>query len=453
MLSDHDPVRDDPVRDDELAGLFYHLRHYSTLIIAVSGGADSTALLHLLARWGRFPALCPPASLTPVQIWPTMVVATVDHGLRPDSATEALAVAAHAQTLGLAHRTLPWEHGREKPASAIQATAREARYRLLEALALAHPRPALLTAHHQDDQAETVLMRLARGSGLDGLAGIRGSWPARGLQLVARERPLLGVPKARLVATLRAAGLTWSEDPSNANRAFERVRWRDAERHLADLGLTAEAIARSARRLDRARLALEATTDAAWNKFADSHAGAFVTLAAPAFGSQPEEIRLRLLLRALIAWGGQQQPPSLAQTEDLLAAISSEPFAGQTLAGCRIERDAAEIRIFREPGRQGLPVLDITPGQVLIWDNRFRVALHADVGSDVSAAALDRAIVRSLGTDGLAALRLQGDIITLPARVAWTLPSLWTGPEGALTLAAVPHLGRHIAGLSVQFLW
>ena len=200
MLISHDPIR-----DDELAGLFDHLRRYSTLIVAVSGGADSTALLHLLGRWGRSHT-----AAVPDLPCPAVIAASVDHGLRPESAAEALAVARQAVMLGLPHRTLIWEHAQETPTAAVQVTAREARYRLLETLALAHPTPALVTAHHQDDQAETLLMRLARGSGLDGLAGIRRSRPAYGFQLVPRERPLLGIPKARLGSTLRVAGLTWA---------------------------------------------------------------------------------------------------------------------------------------------------------------------------------------------------------------------------------------------------
>ncbi len=443
MLSDTGPIR-----DDELASHFDQLRRYSSLIVAVSGGADSTALLHLLARWARSEI-----SASQVLPCPSIVVATVDHGLRPESATEARAVAQQAQALGLPHQILVWEHPDQKPTTAIQVTARAARYRLLDALALAHPNSAVVTAHHQDDQAETLLMRLARGSGVDGLAGMRGSQLAHGLVLVARERPLLSVPKARLVATLRAAGLTWCEDPSNADRAFERVRWRDAERHLADLGLTAVALARSAHRLDRARQALEVMANTAWDRIGNTHDGAFAALSAAAFDREPEDIRLRLILKAITAFGGQSQPPSLAQAEELVLALARQPSTGQTLAGCRIERDAAEIRVFREPGRLGLPVLDITPGQAVIWDNRFRVELQTGSG----AVALERTVVRALGADGLAAARRQGAVITLPARIAWTLPSLWMGPDLAATLAptlaAAPHLGRNTPGFTAQFLW
>lgn len=435
-------IDQDPVRDDELSGLFDHLRQYSTLIVAVSGGADSTALLHLLARWSLSVSAAVPKTL-----YPALVVATVDHGLRPESATEALAVTPPATELGLPHHVLLWEHTREKPTSAVQVAARTARYGLLETLARDHPKPAVVTAHHQDDQAETLLMRLARGSGLDGLAGIRRSRPAHGFQLVAREHPLLGVPKARLVATLRAAGLTWCEDPSNANRAFERARWRDAERQLADLGLTAQTVARSARRLERARQALEAVTDAAWDRIGHTHDGAFATLSASAFDGEPEEIRLRLILKALTAFGGQDQAPSLAQAENLVAALASHPFNGQTLAGCRIERDVAEIRVYREPGRQGLPVSEIAPGQSFVWDNRFRVELH--FGARQGECTSQPASVRALGADGLALVRLQGDDFRLPARIAWTLPSLWVGPN----LAAVPQLGHQSAGFTAQFWW
>ncbi len=396
--------------------MFAQLRQYATLVIAVSGGSDSTALMHLMARW-RAP-LPKPA--------PILVIATVDHGLRPGSADETEAVAVAAAELRLAHRTLRWTA--PKPATAIQAEARSARYRLLTALAVTFPNPALVTAHTRDDQAETVLMRLARGSGIDGLSGIGASRPAEPPLAVALERPLLGVAKARLVATLRASSIAWSEDPSNRNPDFERTRWRQARSTLDNLGLDSKAIARSAARLRRAAQALATIADAAWHALADTHHGAYTSLDLAMFEAQPSEIRLRLLMRALQACGGAGMPPSLSQSEALLALIGTSSFRRQALAGCLIERGARQIRIYRECGR-GLPVLALAPGVTGIWDNRFDVTLADAAGVP--------GIVSALGSDGLKSAREINASVKLPARIAHALPSFWR--HGALI--AVPHLG------------
>ena len=160
---------------------------------------------------------------------------------------------AWLRELGLAHAVLVWQR-EGSPSAALQARARAARYDLMAAYCHANGIPALVTAHHLDDQAETFLMRLKRGSGLDGLAAIpaRGAWAG-----IAVLRPLLDVPKARLVATLDAAGIAFVSDPSNSDPRFERARVRGSSDAFAALGLTPEALALSARRLRRAREALD----------------------------------------------------------------------------------------------------------------------------------------------------------------------------------------------------
>jgi len=175
---------------------------HCSVLLAVSGGPDSMALLDLVRRsWAG-----------------TVMVATIDHGLRPESRDEAAMVARHCAELGVSHAIL-------RPATAIQgsvqAVARAARYALLEAHAAATAAAFIVTAHHADDQLETMLMRLARGSGVSGLAGIR----ARNGRII---RPLLGFRKAELVDHCRSAGIPFVDDPSNANPDFDRVRMREA---------------------------------------------------------------------------------------------------------------------------------------------------------------------------------------------------------------------------------
>jgi tRNA(Ile)-lysidine synthase len=416
------PDSTDPVlglRDDELDRLYRGLRCYATLIVAVSGGPDSLALMESLARWTRLSG----ASAAGLQ------VVTIDHGLRSGAAAEAEFVAAAAATLGLPHRTRVWDG--PKPASAIQEAARGARYALLAEIASAAPQPAaIVTAHHAEDQAETVLMRLARGSGLDGLAGMAAERPLGGVVLV---RPLLAVPKARLLATLAERGLSAVEDPSNVNPAFERVRLRRAWPALQAVGLDAAQIVRSARRLERARQALEAATDALARVAAQDHAGAYAEIDASAWRAAPEELRARLLGRALAAFGGDAAPARLSQIEDLVAALGAEDFPGATLGGCRIEtRRRAAILVYREAGRS-LPALALAPGEKAAWDNRFVVQTTA--AEPVLVRAPTPAELAHLAADGL-------DLGGMPRDAAATLPSFWQDGR----LIGLPRLRRTTGG-------
>ena len=180
-----------PVAASEAKTLFADLSSEPVLVLAVSGGPDSTALLALAARWR--------ASL---KGGPALIAVTVDHGLRPESVKEANAVKRQARELGVRHRTLRWTG--VKPKTGLQEAAREARYRLLSAEAAKAGARMVLTAHTLDDQAETVLLRLARGSGLTGLAAMARESSMFGTRVV---RPLLALPKARLIATLNKLGV------------------------------------------------------------------------------------------------------------------------------------------------------------------------------------------------------------------------------------------------------
>lgn len=400
-----------PVRDDELDALFAPLNSFHNLIIAVSGGADSMALMLLVRRWSDARAIAP-----------KIRVATVDHGLREAARSEAEWVLGEAKALGFEAALLTWSG--DKPAAGIQDAARTARYRLLTDFAHAiGPGPtAIVTAHTEDDQAETLLMRLARGSGIDGLSAMPASRVAdKAAREVALVRPLLGVSGARLRGTLCAAGRAWIEDPSNDAERFERVRVRKARVLLAGLGLTNDKIALSARRLARAREALEAAVDALQGDAQlETHAGAYASLEFAVWRAAPEELRLRLLGRLILSFGGQSEPVSLAQLEALAERMIETGFEGATLAGCIVSRHGEEMRVQREAGRQPLPSLVLAPGATAVWDHRFRVASARESPAPV--------VVRALGPEAYAELRRQLDADAgLPARAAATLPSFWRG--------------------------
>ncbi|WP_231711279.1 tRNA lysidine(34) synthetase TilS [Xanthobacter dioxanivorans] len=338
-MSDADERR--PIADDELSGLFAGFDRYSSILIAVSGGPDSTALLHLAARWRAGAGA-----------GPTLVAATIDHGFRPASADEATMVAQQAQALGVPHRTLAWTG--TKPARGIQAAARAARYALLTAAARQAGAQAIAVAHTLDDQAETVLFRLARGSGLAGLAGMQAVSTRDGLDLL---RPFLGVPKARLVATLEAAGIAFAEDPSNLDGRFTRARLRVLMPALAAEELSARRFATFSRRAARADAALEATTDDAVQRLSPvpwRHGGP-ARLDRAGFADLPEEIALRLIGRAL-AHAGTEGPVELAKLEVLTQALrvaaenGPAPFR-RTLAGALVAIRGGEVTVTSAPPR------------------------------------------------------------------------------------------------------
>ncbi|MDX2205806.1 MAG: tRNA lysidine(34) synthetase TilS [Hyphomicrobiaceae bacterium] len=396
------------------------------LALAVSGGADSTALLLLFARYRGLNAAFAAA--------PCLVV-TVDHGLRCASPREAEAVAARAAALGLEHVTLCWLG--PKPAAGIAAAAREARYALIADLMRTRGLGTLITAHTLEDQAETLLMRLARGSGVDGLSGMApvSTFGAPPLRLV---RPLLGVSKARLTGFLAACGETWSEDPTNADLAFERPRLRARAPALAEIGLTPAALALAARRQARARAALDAAAAA----FLASPGAridplGFVVLDRDAFARLEEEIALRVLRMAIVCAGGGA-PVSLSRLEDLHARLAAGDGTRFTLGRALVARDARGLVVSREPGRTPLSRLPLACGLDRLWDNRFRVRAGA-VGDGLALGPLGGAGLAEAGRAGL--IRPRG----APAMALRTLPAVWR--DGALL--AVPSLGFDPAQLQL----
>jgi tRNA(Ile)-lysidine synthase len=324
-----------PVSSQEAAELLNPLRLYRHVGLAVSGGGDSMSLMWLAAQWAgqtRQP--------------PKLTVLSVDHGLRPGSAEDASWVVEQAGALGLAGAMLQW-HG-PKPSTGVQARARQARYDLLIGWCAEHGAGALVTAHSLEDQAETFLMRLARGSGVDGLAAMRPTREDR----IAILRPLLGVSRARLRGTLVAAGMRWLEDPANRDPRFERVRWRNTLSHLEQEGLAPAMIALSARRLERASQALEHATSRLEAEVVEQDAKQ-ASFRLAAIQDTPEELMLRLLKRLIMRYGAGSEPPELAALERLSEWIAQGVSGGRTLAGCRITRRKDAVRMRREgPRRQ-----------------------------------------------------------------------------------------------------
>jgi tRNA(Ile)-lysidine synthase len=332
-----------PISVSEAKSLLADWKAAPALLLAVSGGPDSIALMWLAARWRRA-----------MSRGPRLIAVTVDHGLRREAAREALDVKRLAKALDLPHRTLRWTG--TKPKTGLPAAARAARYRLLAQAARAGGATHILTAHTRDDQAETLLMRMLRGSGIAGLAAMARESERDGVWLA---RPLLDVPKSQLVATLNKAKIAFADDPTNRDAAYTRPRLRALMPVLAEEGGDSRNLARLASRLARANAAIEVLADGAERYLAlrDRNDASRFGFDAGAFAGMAEEIRLRLLKRA-IDRVGHEGPVELGKLEALLGALDRAIAAGrprlkQTLAGAVIGLGGGRIHVDPAPPRRG----------------------------------------------------------------------------------------------------
>ena len=319
----------------DIDALFAPFGRAKALLIAISGGPDSTALLLMAAEWAKR------RGKTRIE------AATVDHGLRSESADEAKAVAALCARIGVGHRILQWKGA--KPTSRLQERAREARYRLLVDHAKAIGAEALLTAHHADDQAETVLFRLLRGSGVAGLRGMDVMTVRDGMTIA---RPLIGLKKRDLIAFANARGAPFIDDPSNTDPRFARTRLRALLARLGEEGLDAEALDRLARRARETEEALAHLT--AEVELRVSSEGA---LDARALFTAPTAITHRILARRIAETGGRdisriglEKIETLAQS--LGEALKERRAYGANLGGALVRLTAkGRLTFAPEPPR------------------------------------------------------------------------------------------------------
>jgi len=250
--------------------------------VAVSGGGDSVALMHLLHQIAQREGL-------------ELYAATVNHGLRPEAATEAERVVEQAARLDIPHETLVWQ-GWDRSGN-LQDQARQARYGLLTEWAHRNSIAAIALGHTADDQAETVLMRLGRAAGVTGLSGMPDTREYKGLTLL---RPMLRVSRQALRDYLSEIGVDWIDDPSNHDLRFDRIKAREALASLDTLGISAKSLARVAENLAQAREALALYTQESAREVAVTDGGD-ICFSRNGFTALPNEIQRRLLV-GCIAW-------------------------------------------------------------------------------------------------------------------------------------------------------
>jgi tRNA(Ile)-lysidine synthase len=398
-----------------------HFESSPVIAIALSGGSDSMALLALTQHW---------TSLRNAKI----IALTVDHRLRPESAAEAAWVHEQLAQAGIEHHILRWDA--DKPSANLQSEARNARYALMEAWCRERHILHLLVAHHRDDQAETLLVRLERGSGIDGLSAMPWVSYYRSIRLI---RPLLSFTKQELQAYLTLRGKRWCEDPSNGNLYYTRNRIR---RSLSiEDELLSKRLAATATHMGRARVSIERHVAKLLVASVALHPQGYALLAVERFKTFPEEEALRALAAVLMTIGCGEYTPRFAALSTLYRKIIAGLTSAVTLAGCSIiPQRQSSLLLCREVAAMA-PALTLVPGMEQQWDERFTCKIRKGCVLPASVT------IGALGSEGwrkVVAVEPSFSRIILPKQVIITLPALKT-LDSILT---IPHIGYYTEGIT-----
>jgi tRNA(Ile)-lysidine synthase len=396
-----------------LETIFNTLEGQSKVAIAVSGGADSMALVLLAKQW---------ADANKSQI----VALTVDHCLRPESAAEAVLVHKWLKGRKIEHHILQWQD--HKKTSNIQSEARQARYKLMTDFCKKNNITILLVAHNKEDQAETVLLRIMRGSGVDGLAGMAAETEISDIKVL---RPLLATPKKYLREFLNEQGQEWVEDPSNQNPKYERVKIRQFIESSADSSLLIDRLFDTAKNMQRSRSYIETMVAKDFAETAEIKPEGYAIISRKKFLNLHSEAAYRILAKLIKNIGGDYYKPRFEKLEKLYAQILSNPsLSGVTLGGCNIYSYKNNLNIIREISAVEANI-NIEQFCEIIWDNRFKCQLADTQFSDLKIGAL--------GQNGLKqVLEKTPDLPlgVLPKKIIYTLPAL----RNLEKILAVPHI-------------
>ena len=376
------------------------------LAVAVSGGSDSMALLRL-------------AHVYCGQAHKKIVALTVDHGLRAASADEARQVAAWCDDLGVEHHILHWEYQGKGNLSAV---ARDGRYRLMADFCWARGIEHLYTGHTVDDQAETVLMRLARGSGVDGLAGMARETPLWGITVV---RPfVLDQTRERLREILREFGQEWIDDPTNDDPSYDRVKARQVFEHLEPLGISVSSLSGLAHRMGLAKQVLQHQADELIQNAVFLSPMGFAELDVNAFADAETETACRVIGQTINLISGNGGRPRLSVEEEMLEwMLKRDTTGGKTFAHCTFRPNGDRFNILREVIRCAPKT---QPAEINgLWDGRF----YFDIVSNKDVSGLQ---VGALGEVGIAQIPKDNvdysvAWLAAPREARLATPALWRG--------------------------
>ncbi|MGL9725248.1 MAG: tRNA lysidine(34) synthetase TilS [Wolbachia sp.] len=349
--------------------------HGNQIAVAVSGGVDSVVLLHLMINWAKESKFLAPIALT------------VNHGLRLESQKEAYFAISYAKKLGAKESlVLNWEKQNIK--GNIQLQARKARYRLLVEWCKNHNIQYLFVAHHKDDQAETFLLRLERGSGIDGLSSM--DYKSL-LNEVCILRPLLNFSRSEIEKYANFHQLKWIEDRSNYDLKYRRTLYRNLLKASNNQEVLTERICLTALHMKRAAKALIYYTRLAFNNCASIHDFGYIEIKLDEFHKLPEEIALRLLLCSIMAIVNKHYKPryrSLIAIFDKILQKDSE--INSMLSGCKIRKYEENVLIMRESSKIQEIIVHLPLNGSIEWDNRFSCTIRGSQECSVTIAPLKK---------------------------------------------------------------
>ena len=399
-------------------GLLEKYYESKPIALAVSGGPDSTALMFLVSKSKKIKKN-------------DVTILTVDHALRKESKSEVDLVKSNAKRIGFKCKILKWNG--VKPSSGIQEAARKARYSLMLSWCEKNSVNQLFLAHHLDDQVETFLMRLSKGSGVDGLSSMSNITINSSISLI---RPFLEIPKNKLIVIANFSKMKWISDPSNLNSSYQRSRMRKLLPIFSEEGIDPHHINLVIKRMNSAKEALNEIVNANIDKYVKNMNDISYSLSYESFNKLSPEILLRILERLIMISSGSIYPPRRSKLEKIHSwLIKENEVSAKTLSGTVIRKRKDYVIFYRELKNceSSLNIFPIT-SRYLSWDNRFYLKLGKSKKLEV----------RSLGNEGVRIMKSKkllkkNGMNNIPLSAWKAAPSLWSKKR----LISVPSLSYY----------
>ena len=379
----------------------------SKIAIAVSGGVDSMVLMNL-AKESDF--------LNDKNVF----ILVVDHDLRAESKQEAKFVKNEAKKIGFPTRILKWKGS--KPNKRIQEEARNKRYSLLINFCRENNINNLYLAHHLDDQIETFLFRMFRGSGLQGLTSFSSSYERNGLTLI---RPLIDTPKSELISYARRKKINWVEDPSNENQKYDRVKLRKVLPLIYKEGFDKKVFLKSVKKLRLANQALDQITKEFVLQYVIINKNISVFIKKELFLTAPEDVQLRVLQNTIRIFSGERYySPNYLKILNLMNwARNDNDISAKTLGGTIFRKRKGGLILYKEVKKlNDIKPIKLSKSKYKAWDNRFLIKINKSVKGEISY----------LGNEGVKILKSKKILGKkgfngIPLTALYSIPAMWDG--------------------------